>query len=365
MLRLTGFNRDRIGHPVVLLCMLSIAVGVRAEAASLTSVSSIPPRRSDWSEALVVDRFDPGLGGLQSAELVLTGRLISDGSAIENLGRSAATFTLDVAATISLQWPDTMPLLQATPAVSREVDLGPFDGREDFGGSSGITFQDLADAAVTSVTTNDPGDLSALTGPGSIAMPVRATVSAVFTGSANVIPLAWSMAGAQLEVTYHFTGPGDQEELPLMPTGTTGPPWVFDGVTGDGAWFDPVPAAAYVYATDGRSSFLELQLPAMLGDADGYYTVRDPVNGDARVPEGGRYLFASPVSRFSIGGIDPAVDGSDPGAFPTYLRFDQQVVSFAMAPLPEPLSGMLASLAAVVLGCYVTRRDGCMPDRQR
>ena len=121
---------------------------------------------------------------------------------------------------------------------------------------------------------------------------------------------------------------------PISPTQlVNGRQWLFNAVTGQGSWYDPTAASSYIYATDGLSKFTQVGLPQGLGDLDGKYTVTDAVNGSVVVNAGAFYTFPSPVTTFTVSGINPTVNGDDQLAFPTYLKFDQGIVSFTMTPV--------------------------------
>ena len=148
-----------------------------------------------------------------------------------------------------------------------------------------------------------------------------------------------------------LSAPGDGEDNPILPDNPVpdqNGAWVFDSAPGSGCWFDPPMADGFFYETDGNSNFVSLQLPASVPDNDGQYEIVS-VHGSIILPVGSTHTFSSPVLSFTIWGIDPPVDGTDPLAFPTYLVFDQQTVSFTMTPVPEPGALILLGLGAVAL----------------
>jgi MYXO-CTERM domain-containing protein len=149
---------------------------------------------------------------------------------------------------------------------------------------------------------------------------------------------------------------GANEASPVLPDATAGQTFEFNNVDGLGAWFDPVAAFGFEYAiTDGTSQFTTVGLPTGTADADQMFLVSDGINPDVIVAAGEYHTFDTPVTSFTVTGIDPTVDGEDPQAFPTFLMFDNEQVSFSMTPLsdaiPEP-----AGLAVLVLGVLALGR---------
>lgn len=140
--------------------------------------------------------------------------------------------------------------------------------------------------------------------------------------------------------------PGDSADNPILPDGGDGDTgFQFNDAPGRG-WFDPPATGAYQYMTDGASNFVSVFLPpfAVVPDADGLYLVKS-AHGDITVAAGSSYTFPSPVTWFSIYGIDPTVDGGDPLAFPTFLTFDSFSNTFTQTPVPEPAAWLLGVLA--------------------
>lgn len=145
---------------------------------------------------------------------------------------------------------------------------------------------------------------------------------------------------------------GLAQDFALLPNADDAPntdgDFDFAGVPGDGRWFDPIMATGYDYQTNDGSLFTKIIMPLGI-DGDGLFVLIDPVNGNTVLTQGVMHSFATPVAFFGITGIDPAVDGTDPLAFPTFLEFDTDFADFTMTPTPEPTSLALIGLGGLAL----------------
>jgi len=132
-----------------------------------------------------------------------------------------------------------------------------------------------------------------------------------------------------------------------------------DGFRGDGAWFDPPMVGAYLYETDGNSDFVAVKLPTGI-DTDNKFVLKfdDGIGTVVDIVEGGDpgYTFPDGVQSFIVSGIDgdidppPGVDAEQWDAFPTFLQFDEDTVSFTMTGIPEPATmGLILFGAAGLL----------------
>ena len=82
---------------------------------------------------------------------------------------------------------------------------------------------------------------------------------------------------------------------------------------------------------------------------DGYYF------NEVWRPGGGGMWRKNKRDNDGDGVFDPDVDGEDPLAFPTYLVFNQEIVTFTMTPVPEP---SCAIIVAVGFAALLRRRKG-------
>jgi hypothetical protein len=168
-------------------------------------------------------------------------------------------------------------------------------------------------------------------------------------------------AGADIDavgaISTAFTpGPiGIDPHDPLLPILIQGDTFSFINVPSH-RWFDPPFASEFRYATTDGSHFTEVGMPPLdvVADSDGMYLVTS-VLGAQSVAAGANLVFASPVDSFTVSGISPLVDSTDPEAFPTFLAFDRPTASFAMTAVPEPSCVGLVAVAGAFLGLMRTR----------
>lgn len=158
--------------------------------------------------------------------------------------------------------------------------------------------------------------------------------------------------------------PGVAQGNPILPDVIADGRFVFRDVPTD-RWFDPpmTPGFRYQMLSDSRFTQL-LNFPVGI-DGDGLFTVSvgDRVLGQFQSNQSIDFvsLFGAGVSEFTITGIDPLVDATDPVAFPVRLAFDTETADFSMeaiaptsAAVPEPSSVM--GLLVAGTAAYQARR---------
>ena len=167
-----------------------------------------------------------------------------------------------------------------------------------------------------------------------------------------------------ITVTLVSSGSGASQQDSVLPdSGGGDQPFQFTVLPGPGKWFDPPATYGFEYEVTFGAPFTVVGLPLGIEPGgDGEYTVSGDF-GSVIVSEGSTYFFDSPVTSFTITGIDGAGSGEDPLAFPTYLAFYQDGFSnFTMTPLlqaeavPEPATLVLAALGLLGLALVAVRK---------
>jgi hypothetical protein len=128
-------------------------------------------------------------------------------------------------------------------------------------------------------------------------------------------------------------------------------------------WADPVTASGYTYQMTNGSLFTEI-----VDFPTGFLEPLDVTAPGCSIP--GTFgpgqsvdfvtLCGSGVSEFTVTGIDPMFDPTDPGAFPIQLAFNTPTADFIAEPLgsavPEPSTWAMILLGFAGVGFAVHRR---------
>ncbi|MDP6546705.1 MAG: PEP-CTERM sorting domain-containing protein, partial [Phycisphaerae bacterium] len=331
-----------------------------ADASSPGGMGYVYERSEQWKPFY---QFDPALGTLQSVNVNIDARTTPATFTSDNEGSGSANIKAWMKTAFKLMVPglgDQWPYGWYWEWHTLGSDS---DGPPDYAGDDSVT--------KTATTKGFSFDYSPSigdyvgTGDKWVGLARKTNNDPAYSNIATRIDNT-GVSTVDITITYEFTSipdpdpdpdPGSDQDNPVMPDnnqpdGDGG--WNFGGVDGGGNWFDPPLATGYLYETDGLSNFTDVTLPTGLPDTDNLYTVDDGINPSVAVAGGGSYSFPVPVDSFTITGIDPAVDGGDPLAFPTFLVFDETTVSFTMTPTPEPTTLIL--LAAGSLAVLRRRR---------
>ncbi len=139
---------------------------------------------------------------------------------------------------------------------------------------------------------------------------------------------------------------GESPSAPILPV--IRPGFFQCLICSSGGWIDPEAAYGYTYQMLGGSLFTGI-LDFPTGFSNQFMVVADGVILGSFGPGQGVTFPGSGTVAFTILGIEPAVDSTDPGAFPLRLAFNTPTASFAMTPIstPEPAPITLLSLGLV------------------
>jgi hypothetical protein len=187
-------------------------------AETISFSDSIPLSITNWSSSATVSKFDPSLGTLNSITFELEGH-VEGAAKFESFDAALATVTMNLAADIELQRPDTSTLVISTPLVQTIDNVTAFDGTIDFGGTSGKTYTGLsADDSASTVSPPPASDLVLFTGLGNIMLPVKATGVSSGSGAGNLVMQFGTSASADVKVIYDYAPIPEPSTIVLLST---------------------------------------------------------------------------------------------------------------------------------------------------
>ena len=175
-------------------------------AATITFSDSTALQATKWTDSLVFGKFDTNFGTLTSIQFDLNGLVQGIGNA-ESLDGAASNVTLSLSSLLSLTRPDNTTLLITNPVFSQNFAFSAFDGRIDFGGTSGGSTGTVSNSSsnfFVSTSTNDFALFSAL-GGGNIRLGLFANGASSGTGAGNLITQILTSAAGNVSVTYNYT----------------------------------------------------------------------------------------------------------------------------------------------------------------
>lgn len=181
------------------------------QAASVSySASTGDFATTNWTKALNIQKFDTKLGTLTGVVFSLTGDIQGTVKA-ENESNRAATITTELKSSLKLSSADVfgLPLIETIPLYQAVQSVGRYDGKRDFGGTSGFS-SGLLSATKTDTKTYDNTNpfysfiSQAVSGPGNITFTLDALGLSNATGSGNITSNFTNLAKAGLTVTYNY-----------------------------------------------------------------------------------------------------------------------------------------------------------------
>lgn len=204
--------RGKMLAMVGVMSLLGVAAA-RADVLVQTDTASFGPVATNFPPPPVVvtlDKYNPIYGPLTRIEIDFNGSVSGMGG-IENLnaasGINGASLTLS--ATLTLMRPDNSTLVAVIPSDVRSgINLGGFDSTIDFGGTSGVTFNDFAGSDFDGVVLNpvSPADLALFTATflgETIDLNVSGVANSVAMGSGNVTSFFNTFASGDVTIRYY------------------------------------------------------------------------------------------------------------------------------------------------------------------
>jgi hypothetical protein len=179
-----------------------------ASASQACNNASIPTSTTNWSNSVLIPKFDPSLGVLTNVSFTLAGTATGSAEA-ESMDAAPSTVTLNFQCTLTLTRPDNSIIVAAIPLQQFIDQFTAFDGTVDFGGTSGMTHPNLLVTDTQAASSLTASDLALFTGPagspGTISLPLTAIATSSASGAGNLVTQFAQTASAIVTVCYDFT----------------------------------------------------------------------------------------------------------------------------------------------------------------
>lgn len=251
----------------------------------ITHILTFPEATANQTRLGQIPQFDPALGILESVEIRVDGRFVSN-IRVENLDPTPSAITSTVGGFVILVGPGVSSEVNA-PEASEVFYATAFDGTLDFAGSSGRDFGARTVTGSGSFLLSNADDLSHYRGSGTVSFSLTTAATSRVSGG-NLAAIINSTAGARVEVVYHYRAdaslkPGDYVIHQITPTGYLDGKDSRDGVVLPNSVGNDTIAVTLRDRDLVNNNFGEL-LPASLG---GFVYVDDNNNGIREAGEAG------------------------------------------------------------------------------
>lgn len=159
---------------------------------------------TDYNTTITFDKFDD-MGGTK----VLTSVMFSIDGAVfgsaEVESRDATAQVIETTLSAELTLTNGMNVLVVTiPSITNFFNATAFDGINDAGGTSGITYPDLTATQFEMETYTDAMTLATFTGMGTIDTDFDAAATSRAIGAGNITTTFFSQAGGTVKVKYTY-----------------------------------------------------------------------------------------------------------------------------------------------------------------
>jgi hypothetical protein len=154
---------------------------------------------------LSIQKFDSALGTLKSVKIDFLGSLKGD-AGFESRNPQPSTVTVDLSGLLKLELPDATSLFEVTPQQNYTYDVAMYDGKVDFGGTSGKTMEGLVATIADTKTYTDSNALNSFTGLDDLEFLFTAKAESTVTGSGNIASFVTTYASASVRVAYEYEG---------------------------------------------------------------------------------------------------------------------------------------------------------------
>lgn len=195
----------------LLLAVPTFAATITFEASTPGTFNGIPTgantQSTNWNQSVNLNKFDTALGTLTNVSLQLVGGVFGS-VRLESLDGTPAAINYSLSAQVSATGISGLSVL-VLPAATGTFNAAAHDGSIDFGGTSGITLNNLSNTDTNSSSSVAPLVLAAYSGgPGdTFAVALAATGLSSTSGGGNLATLFGSNAGALVRVTYTYDEP--------------------------------------------------------------------------------------------------------------------------------------------------------------